>query len=144
MVGIRNSAPVTMPRPAMIDRTQASALQAACGAKPEVCSAQVAPCSASADSMRCKMMPTMTIRISASPTAFSSTARKAGVNICASALTAASIIERRGKALRPRGQDRDQATRDSVSLSSASVSAGTRLTSSSASGAGTSAQAMAL
>ncbi len=28
----------------MIESTQASALQAACGAKPDVCSAQVAPC----------------------------------------------------------------------------------------------------
>ncbi len=34
MVGIRNSAPVMMPRLAMIDSTQASAAQAACGAMP--------------------------------------------------------------------------------------------------------------
>ena len=45
----------------MIDSTQASAFQAACGAKPEVCSAQVAPFVASADSRRCSTMPTMTI-----------------------------------------------------------------------------------
>ena len=38
-----------MPRPAMIESTQASVAQAACGAMPEVCSAQVAPLSASAD-----------------------------------------------------------------------------------------------
>jgi hypothetical protein len=41
----------------MIDNTQASAAQAACGTMPVVCSAQLAPLSAQAASTRCIKMP---------------------------------------------------------------------------------------
>src|SRR5665647_365801 len=95
--GIRNSAPVTMPRPAMIESTQASAVQAACGAKPAVCSAQVAPFSASAANTRCSAMPMMTISSKARPTDFISTARNAWLNIWESAWTAASIMPATGR-----------------------------------------------
>ena len=82
-----------IPRLAMIDIIQASACHAACGAKPEVCSAQLAPLAASALNTRLSTMPMMMIISSASPIAFSSTARNGGVNSCASALTAASIMQ---------------------------------------------------
>ena len=81
-----------MPSPAMIESTQASVAQAACGAMPEVCSAQVAPLAASAASTRCRPMPMITISSSARPTALSSTRRSGWVNIWERALAAASSM----------------------------------------------------
>ena len=66
----------------MIDSTQASVAQAACGAKPEVCSAQVAPLAASALKTRLSTMPMMTISSRARPDGLHQHARAAaGVNI---------------------------------------------------------------
>ena len=76
----------------MIDSTQASVAQAACGAKPEVCSAQVAPLAASALKTRLSTMPMMTISSRATPSAFISTARSGWLNNCERALKAASIM----------------------------------------------------
>ena len=92
-------------------------------------------------------MPTMTISSSASPTALSSTRRKAGVNICASALAAASIMRAEVSAgCRPRGKRRYRvkAAGDSGSRAAASSSAGTSATNSSRSAAEQSIQAIAL
>ena len=86
-----------MPKLAMIDSTQASVAQAACGATPEVCSAQVAPLAASALKTRLSTMPMMTISSKESPMAFISTARSGRVNSCARALSAASIMRATGR-----------------------------------------------
>ena len=70
----------------------------------------------------------MTISIRARPTAFSSTARNGGVNICARALIAASIMASRGKAAGRSGARRDawpQPAGDSVSASLAWFASGT-------------------
>ncbi len=94
----------------MNDSIQAIVDHSACGAKPVLCSAQVAPLSASDASSRCSTMPAMTISASARPTAFSSTPRRAGVSIWASALAAASNMEETGKAAERAGQGAAQAS----------------------------------
>src|SRR5262249_58450852 len=84
--GMKNSARVMTPTPAMIESDQASADQTACGAVPAVCSAQLVPVSAQAASTRYMRIAMMTIRISASPIVLSNTRRKGGASICETAL----------------------------------------------------------
>ena len=77
----------------MIDSTQASVAQAACGAKPEVCSAQVAPLAASALKTRLRHDADdddQQQREARAPS--SARARSGGVNNCERALKAASIM----------------------------------------------------
>ena len=88
----------------MIDSTQAKAAQTECGAKPDVCSAQVAPLSARCASRRCMAMPMMTMNKIARPTAFNSTRRKGGVSIWAKALAAASSMGKEVGAIASEGK----------------------------------------
>ena len=63
----------------MIESTQASLVQAACGAKPlKSARPRWRRLSASAENRRLSTMPTMTIRMSASPTALSKHAAQGG------------------------------------------------------------------
>ena len=141
-----------MPKPAMIDRIQASPAQTECGAKPEVCSAHVAPLSARLASTRCMAMPMMTMKSSASPTAFSSTRRKGGENNWARALATASSMGKEVGVRGEKGKDspvaratvEDYPACASSRSPAGTLSAGTSDTIKSGSVAGRSAQAIAL
>ena len=100
-----------MPRPAATAMIQARTASGACALAPRMLSAQSAPTVASQASARCRPTPMSTIRTSASPADFNSTARNGGENIWESALMAASSIGVLGSCVGvPAAQPRDLPT----------------------------------
>ena len=79
--GIRKIDPTMIPRPAATEITQARIDSGAWALAPNMLSAQFAPPVASQTSSRCSPIPMTTIRASASPEDFNSTARNGGENI---------------------------------------------------------------